>query len=223
MVRTADGEVLASGSRGMAGARRPPATCGVVAEGGAAAAATAALRALGHPSVSTADATGGRPDVIVVVDGRIPPDVPRSWVGAPVIAVRHVPLTRDRIVAMFAAGADAVVHGGLSSPALGHAIDVVAQGGAVLDPVVARDLVRMVRVGRHPSSVQLTGRERDVLDAIRRGQPLATAAVGLGVAEKTLRNVQTRLFAKLGARSRQQALLAAGDLGLLRDDDRAYA
>jgi DNA-binding CsgD family transcriptional regulator len=42
-------------------------------------------------------------------------------------------------------------------------------------------------------------------------------AVALGIAHKTVENLQGRLFAKLGVRNRAQAVLRAHTLGLLPD------
>ena len=61
----------------------------------------------------------------------------------------------------------------------------------------------------------LTSRERDILQSIANGHTVRLTARGLGIAEKTVENIQSRLFRKLGAHNRSGALAAAHALGLL--------
>ena len=63
----------------------------------------------------------------------------------------------------------------------------------------------------------LTARERRILDCIARGQTNAQIAACLGIAEKTVRNHVTRVFSKLGAGHRAQAIVIARKAGLGRD------
>jgi DNA-binding CsgD family transcriptional regulator/pimeloyl-ACP methyl ester carboxylesterase len=64
---------------------------------------------------------------------------------------------------------------------------------------------------------ELTRRESQVLDAIARGLTNPEIAALLGIVEKTLRNHVTRIFAKLGASHRSQAIVIARKAGLGRD------
>jgi len=66
-----------------------------------------------------------------------------------------------------------------------------------------------------PSLPVLTSRERDILQSIANGHTVRLTARGLGIAEKTVENIQSRLFRKLGAHNRSGALAAAHALGLL--------
>jgi DNA-binding CsgD family transcriptional regulator len=61
----------------------------------------------------------------------------------------------------------------------------------------------------------LTARESDTLRSIAYGRTVRQTARSLGIAEKTVENVQTRLFRKLGARNRTAALSVAAALRLL--------
>jgi DNA-binding NarL/FixJ family response regulator len=61
----------------------------------------------------------------------------------------------------------------------------------------------------------LTSRERDILHSIANGHTVRLTARALGIAEKTVENIQSRLFRKLGASSRPAALTTAQALGLL--------
>lgn len=61
---------------------------------------------------------------------------------------------------------------------------------------------------------ELTGREREVLECIARGFDNAEIAQALSLSEKTVRNHITRVFDKIGAQHRYQAIVMARDAGL---------
>jgi pimeloyl-ACP methyl ester carboxylesterase/DNA-binding CsgD family transcriptional regulator len=72
---------------------------------------------------------------------------------------------------------------------------------------------------RHPASLalplgELTEREREVLECIARGLDNAEIAEALGLSEKTVRNHVTRVFDKIGAQHRYQAIVMARDAGM---------
>jgi pimeloyl-ACP methyl ester carboxylesterase/DNA-binding CsgD family transcriptional regulator len=60
----------------------------------------------------------------------------------------------------------------------------------------------------------LTGRERDVLEAIAQGLDNNEIAAALGMSEKTVRNHITRVLDKIGVEHRYQAIVRARDAGL---------
>src|SRR5262249_62259346 len=62
---------------------------------------------------------------------------------------------------------------------------------------------------------ELTSRESDILSSLARGHSIRQTARELGIAPKTVENVQTRLFRKLGVRNRAGALAVADAFGLL--------
>jgi DNA-binding CsgD family transcriptional regulator len=61
---------------------------------------------------------------------------------------------------------------------------------------------------------ELTPRERAVLEGIARGLDNAEIAASLRLSEKTVRNHVTRVFDKIGAQHRYQAIVLARDAGL---------
>jgi DNA-binding NarL/FixJ family response regulator len=65
---------------------------------------------------------------------------------------------------------------------------------------------------------QLTDREREVLDLVARGLTNSAIAMRLTVAEKTVRNHVSNVFAKLHVDSRAQAVARARDAGLGHPD-----
>ncbi|GAA0386099.1 hypothetical protein Acor_26450 [Acrocarpospora corrugata] len=64
-------------------------------------------------------------------------------------------------------------------------------------------------------SPELSARERDILDSIATGHTLQQTARSLGISVKTVENTQGRLFRKLGARNRPEALTNAYRQGLV--------
>lgn len=60
----------------------------------------------------------------------------------------------------------------------------------------------------------LTPREREVLERIARGRSNEEIAQDLGLSEKTVRNATTNVYAKIGVKSRAQAVALARDAGL---------
>lgn len=60
----------------------------------------------------------------------------------------------------------------------------------------------------------LTAREADILEGIAQGLDNAQIAAHLGMSEKTVRNHVTRIFDKLGAVNRPQAIVRAREAGL---------
>jgi DNA-binding CsgD family transcriptional regulator len=60
---------------------------------------------------------------------------------------------------------------------------------------------------------ELSERERQVLELIARGLDNAEIAQRLGISARTVRNHITRVFAKVGATSRAQAIVRARDSG----------
>lgn len=58
-----------------------------------------------------------------------------------------------------------------------------------------------------------TRRERELLDAVARGLDNLQIAAHLGVADKTVRNALSQLYAKLGVEGRPQAIVRAREMG----------
>jgi two-component system, NarL family, nitrate/nitrite response regulator NarL len=98
---------------------------------------------------------------------------------------------------------------------------MVGQGYLVVDSMPMRPLIGVVRArwdepgpgtGNLP---ELTSRESDILQSLANGHSIRQTARVLGIAPKTVENVQTRLFRKLGVRNRSGALTVADAFGLL--------
>jgi DNA-binding NarL/FixJ family response regulator len=87
------------------------------------------------------------------------------------------------------------------------AVERVADGGTALDPVViARMLGRQRRSG--PLD-ELSPREREVLQLVRKGRANKQIARDLGISERTVKAHLTSVFARIGVADRTQAALWA--------------
>lgn len=64
----------------------------------------------------------------------------------------------------------------------------------------------------------LSAREADVLESLARGRDNAQIAATLSLSEKTVRNYVTRVYDKLGVKSRAQAIVLARDAGFGRHE-----
>jgi DNA-binding NarL/FixJ family response regulator len=102
------------------------------------------------------------------------------------------------------------------------AIRDIAAGDALLAPDITRRLIEQFVRRPPPGSAippalaQLTPREVDVLRLTARGLSNAEIAAELVVGETTVRTHVTRILAKLGARDRVQAVVAAYESGLVQ-------
>jgi DNA-binding CsgD family transcriptional regulator len=78
------------------------------------------------------------------------------------------------------------------------------------------EAARFVRANRFAEAefLELTAREREVLDLIARGLNNAQIATSLSLSEKTVRNHINSIFGKLGTPNRAQAIVRAREAGL---------
>jgi DNA-binding NarL/FixJ family response regulator len=162
-------------------------------------------------------------DVVVLTD-----PTPSDWADAtarddtPIVLVATTALDPAEAAAAVVRGADAVVHGQTDPTVLVEAVQTAAAGNTYLDAEQTAALARSARAARsrprsdhHPG---LTPRELQILASIGRGDSVKQTARSLGIAQKTVENLQGRLFAKLAVRNRAQAVARAHTLGLLDAD-----
>jgi two-component system nitrate/nitrite response regulator NarL len=98
------------------------------------------------------------------------------------------------------------------------ALTLTAAGHLTVSWAMADGLVAEIRARMgEPDAVRpvLTPRERDILRSIASGDTVRQTARTLGIAQKTVENIQARLFRKLGVRNRAGAVASAHSLGLL--------
>lgn len=130
---------------------------------------------------------------------------------------------------------DQYVYEGLAAGAVGfllkdtdpaeiiRAVEVVAEGQAMLHPSAARRLIahhhhtaRGASAAARARMERLTPRETDVLGLLAGGASNAEIATGLGMRESTVKAHVSRILAALEVDNRVQAALCAKDAGLVR-------
>ena len=101
-----------------------------------------------------------------------------------------------------------------------HGIRTVAQGAALLDPVVTRQLVGKYAARIRPTDstaddLPLTPRELEVLRLIADGLSNGEIATALVISQETVKTFVSRILTKLGLRDRVQAVVYAYRRGLV--------
>ena len=126
-------------------------------------------------------------------------------------------LDADAVLAAVTRGADAVLEADAPSETLVRAVRVVCAGGAELSPLLVRRVADALRAHAQADepTLRLTKREGEILLSIDAGETVKQTARTLGIAPKTVENLQSRLFRKLGVRNRAQAVALAHSLGLI--------
>jgi DNA-binding NarL/FixJ family response regulator len=156
-----------------------------------------------------------RPDV-VLMDVRLPD-------GTGVEACREIrsqwPRTRvlmltaysddDTVVASILAGAAGYVVKHTPPERLVQAIELVANGGALLDPAVTGVVLQRLRQGGMPEANDplcgLSEREHEILSFIADGKTNREIAATTGISEYTVRNHVTKILQKLDRTRRTEA------------------
>jgi|tagenome__1003787_1003787.scaffolds.fasta_scaffold20961737_3 two-component system response regulator DevR len=117
----------------------------------------------------------------------------------------------------FAAGADACLLKDTAILDLREALQAVIAGRRVIDPRIAQTLAtEHVRVLRgETATIELTQRERQVLELLAEGSSNRLIAEQLFIAETTVKGYVSNLLDKLNAKSRLQAVIRASEHGLL--------
>jgi DNA-binding NarL/FixJ family response regulator len=122
----------------------------------------------------------------------------------------------DVILAAMRAGARGYVLKGAGLEDIRRAIDAVSHGDMIFGPQAAEQVYQ--HLTRPSAQVvpfpDLTDRERAVLELVANGNGNVTIALELGLSVKTVRNYQSRIFAKLRVTDRAQAAVQARRAGL---------
>src|SRR5450755_2270284 len=123
----------------------------------------------------------------------------------------------DRLLPAIRAGAAGYLLKNVEPRELARAVRAAHAGEALLDPMVAARLVEEIAstAGVRPG-LDITPREREVLDLIARGYSNKRIALELAISEKTVKAHVGRLLAKLGVADRTQAALLVVREGLGR-------
>jgi DNA-binding NarL/FixJ family response regulator len=123
---------------------------------------------------------------------------------------------RERIVEALDAGAIGYLLKDADPGEIHAAVQAAARGESPLDPKAAAALLSS-RGARPAGEIELTGREREVLQLVVDGMANKQIARRLGISEKTVKGHLTNLFQRIGVADRTQAALWAERTGALRD------
>ncbi len=115
---------------------------------------------------------------------------------------------RERILDALDAGAVGYLLKDLEPEELHRGILAAARGESPLAPKAAH-AVLSARAEARPATVELTDREREVLDLVAEGLPNKLIARRLEISEKTVKAHLTRVFQTIGVTDRTQAALWA--------------
>lgn len=127
----------------------------------------------------------------------------------------------ELIFAAIRAGAAGFLLKTTEAAPLAQAVRSVAAGHGALDPRVTRRALAALAAGADSESEpappwldELTGREREVLEAVRHGYSNATIATELGISVPTVKTHVSSVLVKLHAESRAHAAALARDVAL---------
>lgn len=98
---------------------------------------------------------------------------------------------------------------------ISEAILAVAEGRSVLSPVLQSGVLDLIRM-RAAGSIQLSGRERELLELAAAGLSTPEIARQLYLSPNTVKTYWQRLYEKLGASDRASAMAEAIRRGLLQ-------
>ncbi|WP_106538985.1 response regulator transcription factor [Haloactinopolyspora alba] len=124
----------------------------------------------------------------------------------------------DHLFGALDAGASAFVPKSAPSD---EVVSAARHAAATPSSFVAADLAEAMQRRMHPTGPQLTRREREVLDLLADGLGVSNIARKLYISESTTKTHVSKLYDKLGASNRAQAIMAAVRAGLLDDGDAA--
>ncbi len=133
----------------------------------------------------------------------------------------------DKVMEAIQAGASGYLLKGMEAQRIVEAIIEVAQGGSVIQPSLARSLLRHFRLPpeARPAGAEetderedvpvLTPREVEILQIIAKGLSNAEAAKVLGVSRATVRTHLEHIYAKLSVSNRVEAITEGIRHGLI--------
>ena len=171
-----------------------------------------------EPAAADEPASAQLPALTVLVDPTFTDWEAAKAAGSRILLFTTQALDDEGVMEAVVRGADAVLHADSPPDEMVRAATVVADGGTALTPARVRTLAELVRSCERPGHAlvqQLTRREVEILTSIDRGESVKQTARSIGISTKTVENLQTRLFRKLGVRNRAQAIMRAHSAGLV--------
>jgi DNA-binding NarL/FixJ family response regulator len=122
------------------------------------------------------------------------------------------------VLAVLEAGANGYVLKNADAEDIVRAVRMVHEGKPALDPEIARKVLRKVsRPEQEAAAEALTEREREVLALVAKGRTNKAIGSALEISSRTVQGHLARIFGKLRAESRTEAVMRAVSLGWLPD------
>ncbi len=121
------------------------------------------------------------------------------------------------VKAVLQAGANGYVLKNADAAEIADAVQAVYEGQSVLDPAVARKLMAQLTEPRldapTPEVEALSERELEVLRLAAKGYTNKAIGVELSISDRTVQGHLAKIYAKMGAASRTEAVMRAVSLG----------
>jgi two-component system, NarL family, nitrate/nitrite response regulator NarL len=158
------------------------------------------------------------PLTVALVDPGLADWTVPAMLAAPAVVVHSTGPDLSAVADALLHGAQALVRGAEARDDLAALLTLVGSGYFAMDAAHIEDLTDWLSTAvadRTAGVPALTTRERDILRSISDGHTLLQSARSLGIAKKTVESTQARLFRKLGARNRAEALAMGYRLGLV--------
>ncbi len=122
----------------------------------------------------------------------------------------------EKVLAAIRAGASGYLLKGMEAPRIVQAIQEVNKGGSVVQPQLARRLLRhFQRQPRPENTTSLSPRESEILVLISKGLSNPQVAETLGVSRATVRTHLEHIYAKLDVSNRTEAVTEGIKKGLI--------
>ncbi len=122
---------------------------------------------------------------------------------------------RENVFAAIKAGASGYILKGSSPRELLEALDTLHRGGAPMSPKIARKVIREFQDERAHEPYLLSRREQDILREIERGLSYKEIGGRFNISPHTVHTHIKKIYEKLQAKDRQEALMTARRKGIL--------
>jgi DNA-binding NarL/FixJ family response regulator len=121
----------------------------------------------------------------------------------------------ERVLEAVSAGASGYLLKGTPADRIVEAIGEVHDGGSVIQPRLARRLLRHFRTSKQQDGPSLSPRETEILQLIAKGLSNPEAAQALGLSRATVRTHLEHIYAKLDVSNRTEAVTEAIRRGII--------
>jgi DNA-binding NarL/FixJ family response regulator len=135
----------------------------------------------------------------------------------PRILMLTISKSETDLLGAITAGADGYLLKSAEPEELRKAILLVHQGLSVLSPQVTRQVLTaaMAAEQNQPMGIELSGREREVLECLAQGKTTSHIAADLFISENTVKTHVRHILEKLEASNRAEAVSKAAQMGLI--------